>query len=71
MKTGELKKETEGFLIAAHDQVLCTSAIKAKTNKVTDSKRRLCKKKEETIDHLISLRRKIAQTDYEEHHNKV
>ena len=72
LKNGELKKETEGFLIAAQDQALRTNAIKAKIDKVTeDSKCRLCKEKDETIDYLISSCSKIAQTDYKERHNKV
>ena len=71
-KNGELKKETEGFLIAAQDQALRTNAIKAKIDKVPeDSKCRLCKEKNETTDHLISSCSKIAQTDYKERHNKV
>ena len=39
LKNGELKKETEGFLIVAQDQALRTNAIKVKIDKVTgDSK---------------------------------
>ena len=34
---GELKKETEGFLIAAQDQALRTNAIKEKIDKVTEN----------------------------------
>ena len=72
LKNGELKKEKEGFLIAAQDQALRTNAIKVKIDKVTeDSKCRLCKEKDETIDHLISSCSKIAQADYKELHNKV
>ena len=72
LKNGELKKETEGFLITAQDQALRTNAIKAKIDKVTeDSKCRSCKEKDETIDHLISSCSKIAQTDYKVRHNKV
>ena len=37
----------------------------------SDSKCRLCKVNEETIDHLVSSCRKIAQTDYKERHDKV
>ena len=71
-KKGKLKKETEGFLIAAQDQALRTNAIKANIDEITeDSKCRLCKEKDETIDHLISSCRKIAQRDYKERHNKV
>jgi len=33
LTTGELKKETEGFLMAAQDQALRTNAIKVKIDK--------------------------------------
>ena len=72
LKKGELKKKTEGFLIAAQDQALRTNSIKAKIDKVTeDSKCRLFKEKGEAIDPLISSCSKIAQIDYKERHNKV
>jgi hypothetical protein len=72
LKNGDMKKETEGFLLAAQDQALRTNTIKAKIDKTTDdSKCRLCKEKEETVDHLVSACSKIAQTDYKERHNKV
>ena len=72
LKNGELKKETEGFLIAAQDQALGNNAIKVKIDKVTeDSEYRLCQERVETIDRLISSCSKIAQTDYKERHNKV
>jgi hypothetical protein len=71
LTNGELKKETEGFILAAHNQALRTSAIKAKIDKIAqDSKCRLCKEKE-TVDHLVSTCSKIAQTDYKEGCNKV
>ena len=69
---GELKKETEALILAAQDQALRTNAIKAKIDKTsTNSKCRLCKVKEETVDHLVSSCSKIAQTDYKERHDKV
>jgi hypothetical protein len=72
LTNGELKKETEGFLLAAQDQALRTNTIKAHIDGTSDdSKCRLCKEKEETIDHLVSACSKIAQTDYKERHNKV
>ena len=64
LKNGELKKETEGFQIATQDKALRTNAIKVNIDKVTeDSKCRLCKEKDETIDHFIISCSKIAQTD--------
>ena len=72
LKNGELKKETEGTILAAQEQALRTNAIKAKIDHtITDSKCRLCKEKEETVDHLISGCSKIAQTDYKQRHDKV
>ena len=72
LKIRDLKKETEGFIMAAQDQALRTNTIRAKIDKTTeDSKCRLCKEKEESVDHLVSACSKIAQTDYKERHNKV
>ena len=72
LKHGELKKETEGFIMAAQDQALRTNAIKCKIDKTSNSSMcRLCGDREETVDHLVSSCSKIAQTDYKERHNKV
>ena len=58
--------------MAAQDQALRTNAIKCKIDKTSeDSMCRLCKEREETVDHLVSSCSKIAQTDYKERHNKV
>lgn len=72
IKKGYLKKETEGFIVAAQDQALRTNAIKAKIEKQVGSAMcRLCGIKEETVDHLVSSCSKIAQTDYKGRHDKV
>ena len=58
--------------MAAQDQAIRTNAIKARIDKTfSNSKCRLCKLKEETIDHLVSSFSKIAQTDYKERHDKI
>ena len=54
-------------MLAAQDQALRMNAIKAMIDKtIDDSKCRLCKEKEETVDHLVSACCKIAQTNYKE-----
>lgn len=70
--SGQLKKETEGLIVAAQDQALRTNCIKVKIDKQQGSPMcRLCGSKEETVDHLISSCSKIAQTDYKSRHDKV
>jgi hypothetical protein len=72
LKKGYLKKETEGFIVAAQDQALRTNAFKVKIEKQGGSPMcRLCGIKEETVDHLVSSCSKIAQTDYKGRHDKV
>ncbi|XP_053114405.1 uncharacterized protein LOC128328439 [Hemicordylus capensis] len=72
LKNGNLKKETEGLILAAQEQALRTNAIRAKVKKsTTNSKCRLCKEADETVDHLISCCKKIAQTDYKQRHGKI
>ena len=49
---GNLKKETEGFLMAAQDEALRTNAIKVKIDKQEgDVRCRMCKDREETVAH--------------------
>ena len=72
LRSGRLKKETEGLIVAAQDQVLSTNAIKVKIYNQSGSPMcRLCGVKEETVDHLVSCCEKIAQTDYKGRHDRV
>ncbi|KAM6469092.1 uncharacterized protein PHA67_010839 [Liasis olivaceus] len=72
LRAGKLKKETEGLILAAQDQALRTNACEARIKKsATDSKCCLCKEDEETVDHLVSCCKTIAQTDYKKRHDKV
>ncbi|XP_062829348.1 zinc finger protein with KRAB and SCAN domains 5 isoform X3 [Anolis carolinensis] len=72
LTNGILKKETEGLIFAAQEQAIRTNAIKAKIEKSADDpKCRLCKEADETIDHILSCCKKIAQTDYKQRHNYV
>ena len=72
LTNGEMKKETEGLILAAQEQALRTNAIKCRIDGTRDSSKcRLCNTKDETVDHLVSACSKIAQTDYKERHDKV
>ncbi|XP_067940443.1 uncharacterized protein [Watersipora subatra] len=72
MKRGCLKRETKSLIIAVQDQALRTNYTKAKIKKSTnDPKCRLCKRKYETVSHIVSECSKIAQTEYKGRHDKA
>ena len=53
LKSGDIKGETESTIVAAQDQAVSTNYFKNKILKQEiESKCRLCKQHEETIDHL-------------------
>ena len=55
LRDGELKKETEGLMMAAQTQSLRTNTIRANIDKTQeDSKCRMCKQEEETVSHIVS-----------------
>ena len=69
---GNLKKETEGLLIAAQDQALRTNKIKAKIDKIHDDpKCRMCKEGEESVTHVISQCKMLAETEYKSRHDNI
>lgn len=72
LKRGALKRETEALLVAAQDQALRTNYRKAKIeHSGTSPLCRMCKKKNETVDHLVSACEKMAQTEYKARHDRV
>jgi len=69
---GDLKAETESEVVAAKDQALQTKYYATKIlNTETDSKCRLCKKFDETIDHIISACPILAKEQYIKRHDRV
>jgi hypothetical protein len=53
LKSGDIKGVTESTIVAAEDQAISTNKFKNKiSKKEIESKCRLCKQHEETIDHL-------------------
>ena len=71
LRKGNLKRETESFQIAAQDNAIRTNYIKARIAKTQqNSKCRLCCDRDETINHIISECRKLAQ-EYTARHDWV
>ena len=67
IRTGELKKETEGLFFAVQDQALRTNAVKARIeNQNVSSKCRTCGSQDETVQHILCSCPKLAQTEYKE-----
>ena len=72
LRKGNLKRETESLLIAAQDNAIRTNHIKARIDKTQQSSKcRLCGDIDETINHIISECRKLAQKEYKARHDKV
>jgi hypothetical protein len=72
LKFGDIKGETESTIVAAQDQAISTNYFKRKILKdEIESRCRLCKEYEETIDHLTSGCLSLAKNVYVIRHAKV
>jgi hypothetical protein len=72
LKSGDIKGETESTIVAAKDQAISTNYFKNKILKEEiESKCRLCKQHEETIDHLTSECPNLVKNEYLMRHYKV
>ena len=70
LRKGNFKRETESLLIAAQDNAVRTNHIKAWIDKTQqNSKCRLCSDRDETINHIISECRRLAQEEYKARYN--
>ena len=66
------KRETESHLIAAQNNTIRTNQIQTRIDKTQqNSKCRLCGDRDETINHIISECRKLAQKEYNTRHDWV
>jgi hypothetical protein len=71
LKFGDIKGETQSIIVAAQDQALGTYYFKTKVLKEeTESKCRLYKEYEETMDHLTSEGPVSAKNEYVIRHDK-
>jgi flagellar biosynthesis chaperone FliJ len=72
LSEGDLKAETESEIVAAQDQVLQTKHYATKIlNTQTDSKCRLCKQFDETMEQIISGNRILAKEQYIKTYDKT
>ena len=72
LKSGDIKGETESTIVAAQDQAISTNYFKNKIlREEIESKCRLCKQYEETVDHLTSECPILAKNEYLTRHDKV
>ena len=72
LKSGWLKKETEGMLLAAQDQALPTRNYMVTIMKKQGSKKcRMCGARDETVMHILSECEKLAQGEYKKRHDRV
>ena len=67
-----LKKETEGLVMAAQDQAISINYIKANIfHQGCSCQCRLCGSNNETVDHILSSCSVIAQSYYKQRHDEV
>ena len=72
LKSGDIKGETESTMVAGQDQAISTNYFKNKILKEEiESKCRLCKKHEETIDHQTSGCSVLVNNEFLMRHDKV
>ena len=72
LRKGNFKRETESLLIAAQDSAIRTNHIKVRIDKTQpNSKCRLCRDRDETINHIISECSKLPQWEYKARHDWV
>ena len=72
LKKGSVKRETESLIMAAQEQALATNLMKARIYQTQeDSKCRMCRKVDGSINHIVSECPKLAQKEYKRRHDCV
>ena len=72
LQNGDLKRETEILIVAAQNQSIRTNLVKARIDKSqVDSLCRMCRKVDESIDHIVSGCSKLAQKEYKRRHDNL
>ena len=64
LQNANLKRETESLIVAAQNYSIRANLVKAKIDKIQkDTLCRLCKKADESIDHIVSGYSKLSQKE--------
>ena len=64
LQNGDLKRETESFIVAAQNKSIRINLVKVKIDESQgDSLCRVCRKGDESIDHIVSGCSELAQTE--------
>ena len=72
LQNGDLKRETESLRVAAQNQSIRTNLVKAKIDKSQgDPLCRVCRKIDESIDHIVSGCSELAQKEYKRRHDNL
>ena len=72
LQNGDLKRDTESLIVAAQNQSIRTNLVKARIDKSQgDSLCRMCRKVDESIDHIVSGCSKLAQKEYKRRHDNL
>ena len=72
LQNGDLKRETESLIVAAQNQSIRTNLVKARIDKSQgDSLCSMCRKVDESIDHIVSGCSKLSQKQYQRRHDNL
>ena len=72
LQNGDLKREAESLIVAAQNQSIRTNLVKARIDKSQgDSLCRICRKVDESIDHIVSGCSKLAQKECKRRHDNL
>ena len=72
LQNGDLKRDTESLIVAAQNQSIRTNLVKARIDKSQgDSLCRMCRKVDESVNHIASGCSKLAQKDYKRRHDNL
>ena len=69
LQNGDLKRESESLIVTAQKQSIRTNLVKAKIDENQGDS--LCRKVDESIDHIVSGCSKLAQKEYKRRHDNL